>query len=179
MIKFIINGQTYLPYSTSNNDRELQIEIVSNMSFAVAYETLNVDDGGEITQMNDEDEIVGVYYAYGICSLNSRQENPRDRIITVKYNVTKIGIDSQQVIEEDVSNAEDALLEIAEFYADMQESLQTNTKKLEAQERDTNTAINNIHEIMNRHTSSISNLESIFAQLSDRVAELENRLNGG
>ena len=170
----IIKGNQYENPRVEFEKGVLEIRLFHEGTFADIVEAFNLEAGDEITQLNDNEETIGLWNVNSMNCIRMPEEGG-DGTVTIRYNVSQLGIEAQEVISADVDDATNAVLELCELTAIMQEQLDTDISRVENSISDTDSRLTQTRQTVNQINESVSNWESMYNTLADRVARLENK----
>lgn len=173
MIK--INNEILPNASLAVNRTEATLEFYSNDPLSTV-EQMFLDDDLIIEQYNEEEILISKYYINGLAGIHYEKEEFTGRwrfIVLLKVSTLDRG--TLNTLEEEISNSDDALVELAEsvaLYEAMVEQVQEayNTQNASMEER-----IEGQNAIISELRTNIDTLTTRINQLTDRIVLLERR----
>lgn len=147
----------------------------SDASFAQIIADFSLEKGDEITQLNDNEEVIGKWYVDGMASIKMPGDEDGEDQVVIKYYVSQLGYDAQAALNDDMDTATITILELASLVSRLQGSYEDAEKRMKQTEEEYERSYAEMRNILNHHTDSISQWETSYNTLADRVATLENR----
>lgn len=147
----------------------------TDASFAQIIEDFSLNAGDEITQLNDNEEVIGKWYVDGMASIKMPGDEDGEDQVVIKYYVSQLGHDAQMALNEDMDTATITILELASLVSRLKTSYDEAEKRMKQAEEEYQRSYTEMRELLNHHTNSISQWETSYNRLADRVATLENR----
>ena len=173
-----IKGIQYVDPPISNENGVFMIRVTPVGGFGSLVDDFLLQPGDEIIQLNDNEQIIGVWHVQSMNSIEMPKPNG-DGMADIRYNVSQIGVEAQDAIQADVIDNTDAVLELCSLIAEMAEEQSNNFADYDERIASAQQDIEEKQRTMDQQTISISQLETMFNNLADRVARLENVSEGG
>lgn len=192
------------------NKNTATLTLDTDESFPELLEEYGLSEGDVINQYSDDGAQIGQFTVISMGAIETPQ-NEIDQAI-IRYNIALIGKNAQEAIEKNMSETDDAILEIASMISEIESEnkliMQNFTQEQERvlndfgkereaelkdfiQEQKTfqsrvesdlsteNERINSIQNSINAHNQMFEQIQKLVNTFADRIAVIENRLNGG
>lgn len=192
------------------NKNTATLTLDTDESFPELLEEYGLSEGDVINQYSDDGAQIGQFTVVSMGAIETPQ-NEIDQAI-IRYNIALIGKNAQEAIEKNMSETDDAILEIASMISEIESEnkliMQNFTQEQERvlndfgkereaelkdfiQEQKTfqsrvesdlsteNERINTIQNSINAHNQMFEQIQNLVNTFADRIAVIENRLNGG
>lgn len=174
MIISIKNKMYYNPQFFVENGLAT-LKIISEQSFSDIINEFTLQQGDRILQFNDNEEQIGEFYVEGMASVQLPGEDG-STVVTIKYKVNQLGIDVQEVLNDNIDLATLSILELATIVSNTKHNLEDELSHFNNTFEEHDNRLHNLETNQNTLIESVSHWESLFNILADRVATLENRL---
>lgn len=184
-----INGVRYPDSSWRVESNTLILQLPDEYTFEDAVEAFTLESGYAIKQYNDNDDQIAEYYVVRMGSIEMPDGYEHTKLV-VKYYIGNIEQNAQAIIDGNLEEASDAILELAEYIVETAGDIDQRVEILEETQKEELKSVKEdwagqkdrldvIEETLNRHNNTISHLQGLIEQYMDRIARVENRMNGG
>lgn len=151
-----INDTVFENAKWSVNDGIGEFWFTTNEPLSHLEEILDPSVAFEIEILDDEGEVVERWYNRDLQELAYRKQDSGEWFIVAKFKVSIVDNDTEQKIHEDIDDSDDAIMELADTVSQNEEAIKALQESFRSQ--------NNI----------LSELATLYNDLADRVARLEN-----
>lgn len=169
-MKITVNEKTYNDSTWMFNAERGEAALILKTNESISEVASAFDGNDTIHAFDDNDVETGVWYVKSVISIyqNYESHTPEEsRQVVVNIKATALTTEAEEALGSGIDENMEAIMELAGLIADMD---------------DANIRINNIEGILEgipkNITEQFGNVSDWYNALADRVAALENKMNG-